>query len=95
MDILEPVLGPLFASGQVADIVMAVMALEAAVLAIWHVRTGRGPALFPLATNLLAGAALLVAFRLALTDSPWPPVALALLAAFVFHLLDLRARWPA
>jgi hypothetical protein len=43
---------------------------------------------------LASGAALLLALRAALTDADWRWMALALLAAFVTHLIDLYQRWP-
>ncbi|MDX2308658.1 MAG: hypothetical protein NW216_10500 [Hyphomicrobium sp.] len=94
MELIDRLFAPLFQSGQIADVVIAVMVIEALALAAWRLRTGRGPGLFPVATNLLAGVALLIALRLALMGTHWLPIALALLGAFVFHLADLRARWP-
>jgi len=46
----------------------------------------------PLLPNLLAGLGLLAALRLSLADAGLAWVALALAAAGVAHLLDLRAR---
>jgi hypothetical protein len=42
---------------------------------------------------LLPGIFLLVALRVALAGAAWPWVPLALIAALVAHLLDLRQRW--
>ena len=49
----------------------------------------------PLLANLMAGLGLLAALRLNLADADLTWVAMALAAAGVAHLLDLRARWQA
>ncbi|MBZ8139111.1 hypothetical protein CLD22_04240 [Rubrivivax gelatinosus] len=75
------------------DLVIAVTLLEAAVLAVFHARTGRGLAPRDFAANLCAGLALMLAVRAALAGAPWTWVAAGLAAAGVAHLLDLRRRW--
>jgi hypothetical protein len=84
----------LFASGRIVDIVLAITAIEAALLIAYHRRTGRGPAPADLFGNLLSGVCLMLALRAALVDAWWGWVALWLLAAFGAHLSDLRRRWP-
>jgi hypothetical protein len=84
----------LFASGRIVDIVLAITAIEAALLVAYHRRTGRGPAPAALFGNLLSGVCLMLALRAALVDAWWGWVALWLLAAFGAHLSDLRRRWP-
>lgn len=69
--------------------------VEALLLGLYHRSTGLGPAPADLLPNLLAGAMLLLALRLALSQSWWGWVALVLLLSLVAHLLDLRRRWPA
>ena len=83
----------LFASGRVADFILAVLVLEA--LAIWavHKLGGRGPGLLAVLPFLLAGGCLLLAWRTAAAGLPWPVPALLLLGAGVAHLLDLVRRW--
>jgi hypothetical protein len=83
----------LFASGHIIDLILVLVVLEAAALAIWHGRTGRGIALGAMAANLCSGAALLLAVRAALVGAWWGLVALPLLAGLLAHLLDLRSRW--
>lgn len=84
----------LFATGRVADLVLA--ALLAEVLVLWAVRrhTGRGIAIRDVLALALPGACLALALRGALTQAPWPWIALALTAAFLAHLADLFRRWP-
>lgn len=78
----------LFASGLIADLVIAVLAAEAAA-ALWL----RGwPGAQPVLRALLPGVLLALALRAALTDAHWGWVALWLTAALPAHLLDLRAR---
>ena len=71
--------------------ILVLIAIEAAALLIWRRLTGNGPAV--VLSNLLAGAALLLAMRLALSGEAPPLVGLALLAGLAAHLADLRARW--
>ncbi len=84
----------LFAGGGVIDWIIAAMLLEAAGLAWWHFRTGRGPAPGDFLATLLSGFCLLVAMRLALGGMAFPLVGASLLAALAFHVADLRRRWP-
>jgi hypothetical protein len=83
----------LFTSGRVADLLLVVLALEAAGLWWWHRRTGGGVALGRAMPFLLAGAAFALALRAALTGAWWGWTALALAAAGAAHAWDLRSRW--
>lgn len=88
-----PVVSELFVSGRVADLVLAVMLVEALGLVAIHRRTGRGLPPAAVLLNLAAGAALLLALRGALVGAGWGWIALALTGALVAHLADLRQRW--
>lgn len=81
-----------FASGRVVDLALGALVLEGLVLALHFRRTGRGIAWRRLWPNLLAGAALLLALRAALTGAPWWWVAAAMVVALAANLLDLRQR---
>jgi hypothetical protein len=83
----------LFASGRIVDLILALMAAEAVVLAVHYRRTGRGVALPDLAVNLAAGAGLLLALRAALTGAGWTWTAGWLALALAAHLADLARRW--
>jgi hypothetical protein len=83
----------LFASGRIVDLILGLVVLEAALLAGWHARTGRGIPPAALAGTLGAGAGLLLALRAALVGAWWGWVAAALLAALLAHALDLLGRW--
>ena len=83
----------LFASGRVAELLLAVLALEAAGLWWWHRRKGGGVALGRALPFLLAGAAFALALRAALTGAGWGWTGLALAAAGAAHAWDLRSRW--
>lgn len=76
----------LFASGHAADLVLAVLALEALLL----LRAGR--ALADVLLLLLPGALMMLALRAALVGAPWPWIALPLAASFPVHLADLVRR---
>lgn len=84
---------PLFASGRVADLLLALLVGEALVLALYRRATGRGVRFGDLAFNLLAGGCLLLALRAALVGAQFHWIAMALTGALAAHVLDLRQRW--
>ncbi|MEO1048631.1 MAG: hypothetical protein AAFW59_09925 [Pseudomonadota bacterium] len=77
---------PLFASGHVADMVLAVLFFEG----VWLAR--RGWSLAQIVKALGAAVFIVLAVRAALVGAPWYWVALALSASFPIHLMDLRDR---
>jgi len=81
-----------FASPRLADLILAVLALEAVVLVVRHARTGRRPSLAEAGPFLLSGACLVLALRAALAGAAWPWVAAGLVGALVAHLWDLWGR---
>ena len=83
-----------FLSGvHVVDLILAIVAFEAiAITAYWH-RTGRGLSPSQLLPNLLAGAALLLALRLAMSGFSWPYYTACLALAGIANIADLRQRW--
>jgi hypothetical protein len=81
-----PDLTAYFTSGHAADLVLAVLALEALIL----LRTGR-PAI-DVALLLLPGACMMLSLRAALVGASWPSIALPLAASFPVHLADLLRR---
>jgi hypothetical protein len=82
----------LFADGRIIDAILALVAVEAALLVALARRSGRvRPA--AILANLAAGAGLLAALRLALAGAAWPWIGLALAAALAAHLADLQQRF--
>ncbi len=77
----------LFERGHAADIMLAVLLLEA----VFLYRAGFGNAL-RIAAALLPGAFLVLAARAAMTDAGWPLIALFLVLSLPCHLLDLYFR---
>lgn len=78
------------ASGAIADVVLAFIAIEAIALIVWR---GTKSAVTTIAA-LLPGAILVLALRAALTDAGPLWVAGLLLLSLPAHLLDLRLRPP-
>ena len=81
------------ASAHIVDLILAVVALEVIVIALYWRMTHRGIAPAQLLPNLFAGALLLLAMRLALSDYPWPWYTACLAAAGIANVADLRQRW--
>ncbi len=82
-----------FASGQVADLMVAVLLVEAlALLGFWWL-TGRGLAPRSVFALVLPGVFFARALRAALTGAWWGFVSLAMTAAFFAHAWDLWRRW--
>jgi hypothetical protein len=83
----------LFASGRVADIMLALMALEAIGLVLLARRQFVSPSrLMSSLANIGAGACLVLALRFALVGAPWPAVAAALVLALIAHVADTYFR---
>lgn len=83
----------LFASGRFVDLILILVVLEAAALAVYWRRTGRGVAPLNLLPNLCAGAFLLLALRITLAGGGWMLASGCLAAAGLSHLADLYRRW--
>jgi hypothetical protein len=83
----------LFTSGRIIDIILGLVAIEAAILLIWRRATGGGISPANLLSNLAAGSFLLLSVRLALAGAWWGWIGLSLLAALLAHVWDLVGRW--
>lgn len=81
-------------SGRVIDLILVLLVLEWLLLCWYHRSTGLGPRPADLSANLLSGALLLLAVRLALAQVWWGYLAVVLLLSLGAHLLDLQRRWP-
>lgn len=82
-----------FSTGAVADLLLAIILIEAAALWLFRRRTGRGPRLAEVAPFLAAGAFLVLALRSALVGAPWWCVAAALAASGLAHAVDVARRF--
>jgi hypothetical protein len=80
----------LFADGAICGLVLAVMAVEAAVL--WRRAGGSRAAALDLLLAVAPGAALVLALRAALTGEGWVRVAFWLALSFPAHLADMARR---
>lgn len=81
------------ASAHVVDLILGIMVLQVIGLSVYWRVTSRGIAPALLLPNLLAGAALLLALRFALSGYPWPWYVACLAAAGIANVADLRQRW--
>ncbi|QAU49946.1 hypothetical protein EAS56_24275 [Bradyrhizobium guangzhouense] len=83
-----------FLSGvHAVDLILVIVAAEIiAITLYWHV-TRRGISPRELLPNLVAGALLLLALRLSLSDYSWPWYTACLALAGVANVADLRQRW--
>ena len=83
----------LFTSGRLIDIILIIVAIEAAAF-LWMWRRFKGGiAPVDLLPNLCAGAFLLLALRVTLAGRGWMLACGCLAAAGVAHLTDLHRRW--
>ena len=85
-------LASLFASGRIIDVILGLVALEAAALVAWRLHGRDRPLLPPLFCNLASGAALMLAIRAALIGSDWTVVALCLIASLMAHVGEVALR---
>lgn len=85
----------LFTSGRIIDLILVLVALEIAALPWLLKLLGSETTLADLLPNILAGAALLIAVRLGITDTGWVWIGASLFAALLAHLWDLRKRLSA
>ncbi len=77
---------------RLADIVLVLTALEAAVLLVWRRRSGRGLTPPAILGMLVPGIFLLLALRMALLGRAWPWIALCLFLSGLAHAGDLIGR---
>jgi len=89
------VLADLYASGRVADLLVALVILEAVGLIWLHRRVGRSGVPWGIVLNLATGAALVMALGAALKGAAWPWIGTWLILALVGHSADLLLRWRA
>lgn len=82
-----------FPATAMVDIVIAVTAVEAVVLWLYNLRSGKGLAGKDFLPTLLSGLLLMLALRVHMSGLGWMPTAALLAGAGVFHALDLRQRW--
>jgi hypothetical protein len=88
-----PFMKELVTSGRIVDIIVAVMAIEAVALVIYHRWSHLGLAPEAVFANLGAGLFILVALRVALDGGSWIWIAGLLAASFAAHFCDLLQRW--
>lgn len=80
------------ASGRVVDVILVIMAIEAAALIAYRRMTGGGLTPSSVLLTLAPGALLLLALRAALTSEAWFIIVAWLVAALLAHLADLWSR---
>lgn len=83
----------LFASGRIIDLILLLVAAEAAFVAWLGPRVGRERLFTNIAPTLVSGALLLLSVRAALVGLWWGWIALILTLALISHGIDLALRW--
>jgi hypothetical protein len=83
----------LFASGRIADVILGLIAIEAALLIALKRWRGIGPSLPVTLVTVVSGALLILAVRGALMGAPWPVVAMPLTLSMFAHLTFLVIVW--
>jgi hypothetical protein len=79
-------------SGQVAGVILVVLAIEVAAFGYYFWRRQRTLLLLSFAANGLAGASLVLALRAALQQAGWLFVAIYLAGGLLAHLADVVLR---
>jgi hypothetical protein len=82
-------------SGQVAGVILVVLAIEVAAFGYYFWRKRRPLLLLSFVANGLAGASLVLALRAALQQSGWLFVAIYLAGGLLAHLADVVLRLTA
>lgn len=85
----------LFHSGLIVELILALVVVEALLLAASRRFLGKGPSVGEWLPNLMSGAALLLALRLTIGQAAWPWVAAMLALSLAAHLTDLARRFRA
>ncbi len=75
------------------DLILGIVAVEIIAITLYWRARRRGIAPAQLVPNLLAGALLLLALRLALSGYSWPWYATCLALSGIANIADLRQRW--
>lgn len=83
----------LLMSGQLIDLIVALIVAEAGLIVFLHRRNPDRPSPGDLFPNLISGAALMVAIKLALVAAPWYALAACLGVSLLAHLADLARRY--
>jgi len=84
----------LLVDGWIVNVALAFVVIEIGLLWLYRSRTGRGLRLAGVLPNLLAGSSLMLALRASLVGSAAGMVLFWLFLSLIFHLLDIRSRWP-
>ena len=82
-------------SGEIASVILVVLAIEVAAFGYYFWRRQRPLLLLSFAANGLAGASLVLALRAALQQSGWLFVAIYLAGGLLAHLADVVLRLTA
>lgn len=78
--------------GSVTAVILAVLVIEAVIVSVYLVRTGRTLRLPGFLAGLAAGGCLVLALREALTNGGWVMIAIFLSLSFLAHAIELALR---
>lgn len=83
----------LLTSGRIAELILALMAIEIAALLLLWFRYGIGVRPLSLIANMAAGGSLVAALYVALTSGSPYTLAAILLLSLLAHVADMATRW--
>lgn len=83
----------LLTSGRITELILALMAIEIAVLLLLWFRHGIGVRPLSLLANMVAGGSLVSALYVVLTGGSSGTLAVILLVSLIAHLADMATRW--
>ncbi|MBC8086596.1 MAG: hypothetical protein H7Z40_04980 [Phycisphaerae bacterium] len=78
---------------RIVDAIMVLVAVELIALLLYRRRTNRGMLMSEAISFLGAGAGLLLALRVLVTNGPFVVFALAMLIALAMHIWHVKQRW--
>lgn len=78
--------------GTITGVILAILVIEAVIVSVYLLRTGRASGLPRFLSGLAAGGCLVLALREALTNGGWVMIAIFLTLSFLAHAIELALK---